>query len=50
MNLNTCIDFIQQQELKQKYNHDKSQPNEQIFADNYMLKKVLKNVCIMDVK
>ena len=25
MSLNTCIDFIQQQELIQKYNHDKTQ-------------------------
>ena len=38
MSLNACIAFIQQQELIQKYNHDKSQPNEQIFADTYMLK------------
>ena len=36
--LNTRIDFIQQQELIQKYNHDKSQPSEQIFVDTYMLK------------
>ena len=28
MSLNTCIDFIQQQELIQKYNHYKSQPSE----------------------
>ena len=39
MSLNTCIDFIQQQELIQKYNDDKSQPSEQIFADIYMLKR-----------
>ena len=42
MSLNNCIDFIQQQELMQKYNHSKSQPSEQKFADNYMLKKILK--------
>ena len=30
MSLNTCIDFIQQQELTQKYKHDKSQPREQM--------------------
>ena len=42
MSLNTCLDFIQQQELIQKYNHHKSQPSEQIFADTYMLKKILK--------
>ena len=42
MSLNTCIDFIQQQELIQKYNPDKSQHSEQIFANNYMLKKILK--------
>lgn len=42
MSLNTCIDFIQQQELIQKYNHHKSQPSEQIFADMYMLKKIRK--------
>ena len=40
MSLNTCIDFIQQQELIHKYNLDKSQPSEQIFADTYMLKKI----------
>ena len=45
MSLNTCIDFILQQELIQKYNYDKSQPGKQIFADAYMLKKE-KNVCI----
>ena len=40
MSLNSCIDFfIQQQELIQKYNYDKSQPSEQIFSDIYMLKK-----------
>ena len=38
MSLNTCIDFIQQQELIQKYNQDKSQYSEEIFADTYMLK------------
>ena len=42
MSLNTCIDFIQQ-ELIQKYNHDKSQPSKQIFTDTYMLKKMKKN-------
>ena len=42
MSLNTCIGFIQQQELIQKYNHYKSQPSEQIFADIYILKKILK--------
>ena len=42
MSSNTYIDFIQQQELIQKYNHYKSQPIEQIFADTYMLKMVLK--------
>ena len=31
---------MQQQELRQKYNNDKSQPSEQIFADTYMLKKI----------
>ena len=40
--LNTCIDFLQQQELIQKDNHDKSQYSEQIFADTYMLKIFLK--------
>ena len=48
MSLNTCIDFIQQQELIQKYNHYKSQPSEQIFADTYILKKI-KNGRIVDV-
>ena len=38
MSFSTCIDFIQQQELVQKYNHDKSQSSEQIFVDTYMLK------------
>ena len=42
MFLKTCINFIQQRELIQKYNHDKSQPSEQIFTDTYMLKKILK--------
>ena len=42
MSLNTCIDFIQQQELIQKYNHYKSQPSKQIFTDTYMLKKIKK--------
>ena len=40
MSLNTCIDFQQQQNLMQEYNHDKSQPNEEIFAGTYMLKNV----------
>ena len=39
MSLNTSINFIQQLALIQIYNHDKSQPSEQIFADTYMLKK-----------
>ena len=42
MSLNTCIDFIQQQELIQKYNHYKSQISEQILADTYILKKIFK--------
>ena len=42
MSLNTYIDFIQQKELIQKYNHHKSQSSEQIFADTYMLKKIKK--------
>ena len=33
ISLNNCIDFIQQQELIQKYNHYKSQRSNQIFAD-----------------
>ena len=45
MSLNTCIDFIRQQKLIQKYNHDKSQPSEQIFADTYMLKKIKCSYC-----
>ena len=48
MSLNTCID-LQQQELIQKYNDDKSQPSEQIFADIYMSKKIWKIVCIVDL-
>ena len=28
MSLNTCIDFIQQPQLIEKYNHYKSQPSE----------------------
>ena len=44
MFLNICIDFIQQKELIQKYNHDKSQSSEQIFADTYMLKKI--KICL----
>ena len=40
MFLNTCIDFIQQQELIQKYNYDKSQYSEQIFVDTYVLEKI----------
>ena len=39
---NTCIDFIQQQELIQKYNHFKSQPSEHLFTDTYILKKIKK--------
>ena len=42
MSLNTCIDFIRQQELIEKYNHYKSQPSKQIFADTYMLIKIKK--------
>ena len=42
MSLNTCIDYMQQQELIQKYNHDKSQPSKQMFADTYILKIFLK--------
>ena len=42
MSLNTCIDFIQQQELIQKYNYYKSQTKKQIFVDRYMLKKIKK--------
>ena len=30
--LNTCINLMQQQELIQKYYHDKSQPSKQIFT------------------
>ena len=41
MFLDTCIDFIQQQELIQKYSHNKSQPSKQIFANTYKLKKKL---------
>ena len=48
ISLNTCIDFLQQQELIQKYDHDKSQPSEQIFANTYTLKKILK-ICIVDL-
>ena len=40
--LDTCIDFIQQQESIEKCNYDKSQPSEQIFADTYMLKNIFK--------
>ena len=40
--LNTCIDFLQQLELIQIYNHDKTQPSEQIFADTYILKNIFK--------
>ena len=36
MSLNTCIDFIQLQELIQKYNHYKRQSSEQIFVDTYI--------------
>ena len=49
MFLNTCIDFIQQQELIQRYNHYKSQSSEEIFADTYMLKNILKIVRIVEV-
>ena len=42
MSLNTCIGIIQQQELIQKYNHDKSQPSKQIFTGTYILKKKIK--------
>ena len=42
MSLNTFIDFIQQQELIQKYNCDKSQPRD-------VEKKISKNVRIVDV-
>ena len=42
MSLSTFIDLIQQLELMQKYNHDKSQPSKEIFADIYMLKKDFK--------
>ena len=49
ISLNTYVDFIQQQELIQKYNHYKSQPSEQIFVDTYMLKNIFLNVCIVDV-
>ena len=48
ISLNTSIDFIQQQKLIQKYNHYKSQPSKQIFADIYILKKI-KNVHIVDM-
>ena len=47
MSLNTCIEFIQQQKLIQKYNHYKSQLSEQIFADTYMLKKILKKMFVL---
>ena len=42
MSLNSCIEFIQKQELIQKYNHDKSQTSEQIFTETCMLKTFLK--------
>ena len=45
---NTNIDFIQQQQLIKKYDHYKSQPSEQIFANTYILKKI-RNVRILDV-
>ena len=44
MPLNACIDFIHQQELIQKYNHDRSQTREQIFVDSFMLKKI--KICL----
>ena len=48
MLLNTCIDFILQKELIQKYSQDESQPSEQIFADTYILKQI-KDIRIVDV-
>ena len=48
MTLNTCIDFIKQQELIKKYYHDKSQPSQQIFPDTCQ-KKDFKNVRIVNV-
>ena len=48
MSLNAYIDIIQQQELIKKYNRDKSQHREQIFADTCILKKI-KNVRIVNV-
>ena len=45
ISLNTCIDFIEQQELIQKYNDDLSQPSVQIFTDTYILKKISKIFC-----
>ena len=39
ISLNNWIDFIQQQELIQKYNYNKRQSSEQVFADTYMLKR-----------
>ena len=42
ISLNSSIDFIQQQELIQKYSHDLSQHREQIFAYIFMLKKTKK--------
>ena len=41
MPLNNCIELKVQQEIIYKYNYYKCQPSEQIFADTYMLKKII---------
>ena len=45
---NTCIGFIQQQELIHKYNRYKSQRCKQIYTDTYKLKHFL-NAPIVDM-
>ena len=46
MSLNTWIDFIQQQDLIKKYNHDKCKPYELIFTDTYIFNN---NIHIVDI-
>ena len=40
MSLKTCIDFIEQEELIQKYNHEKSKPSEKNIHRYLYVKKI----------
>ena len=48
--LNTCIDFIHQQEVIHKYNYDKNQPRGTSIRRYLYVQNDKRNVCIVDMK